>query len=242
MNRHLTRSLPLAAGLIGLALSVHGATTAPAAADHKAASTTPAKDAAAESSPEYSMGLSVGESMKKAGVTNVNFAVLAKGIQDGLAGKATSAEDRERINKYMTELRSAGAAKAKQAAAEFLAKNAKADGVVQTASGLQYKIVDAGKTGANSPQPTDTVTVQYRGKLLDGTVFDSSYDRGQPATFPVNGVIKGWQEALPLMKPGAKWQLFIPADLAYGDSGQGKIPPGSLLIFDVELLSVGDAK
>jgi len=142
----------------------------------------------------------------------------------------------------MTDLRSAGAAKAKQAAAEFLAKNAKADGVVQTASGLQYKIVDAGKTGANSPQPTDTVTVQYRGKLLDGTVFDSSYDRGQPATFPVNGVIKGWQEALPLMKPGAKWQLFIPADLAYGDSGQGKIPPGSLLIFDVELLSVGDAK
>jgi FKBP-type peptidyl-prolyl cis-trans isomerase FklB len=240
MNRHVTRSLPLLAGLIGLALSAQGAPTA--TAEHKAASAATTKDAAVETSPEYSMGLSVGEGMKKAGVANINFAALTKGLQDGLAGKATGPEDRERINKYMTDLRSAGATKAKQAATDFLAKNAKADGVVQTTSGLQYKIVDAGKTSAASPMPTDTVTVQYRGKLLDGTVFDSSYERGQPATFPVNGVIKGWQEALQLMKPGAKWQLFIPADLAYGDAGQGKIPPGSLLIFDVELLSVGESK
>ena len=128
------------------------------------------------------------------------------------------------------------------AAQAFLAKNKTAPGVVTLPDGLQYKIVEAGKTDAASPIATDTVTVNYRGHLIDGTVFDSSYDRGQPATFPVGGVIKGWQEALQLMKPGAKWQLFVSPELAYGDAGQGKIQPGSLLIFDVELLSITAAK
>jgi FKBP-type peptidyl-prolyl cis-trans isomerase FklB len=241
MNRHLLRSLPLATGLLGLALSAHGepAATKHAAAKPAAATTAPAN---VTNSPEYAMGLSVGEGMKRAGVGAINLDALVKGLQDGLAGKTTSPEDRERINKYMTELRAAGAARAKQAGSEFLAKNAQAPGVITTSSGLQYKILDEGKTASASPTSSDTVTVHYRGKLLDGTVFDSSYDRGQPATFPVTGVIKGWQEALPLMKPGAKWQLFIPSELAYGDNGQGKIPPGSVLVFDVELLSVGDAK
>jgi len=249
MNRHFYRSLPLAAGLMGLAL-VASAGPQSAPASPKAAAAPAAKPAAkpAASTPadassvDYSMGLSVGEGMKKAGISSINQDSFGKGLQDGLGGKAMSQDDRDRINKYMGEIRSAGASHNKQAAKDFLAKNAKAPGVVETASGLQYKIVEAGDTKAASPSAADQVTVQYRGHLIDGTVFDSSYERGQPATFPVGGVIKGWQEALQLMKPGAKWQLFVSPELAYGDAGQGKIQPGSLLIFDVELLSITASK
>jgi len=124
------------------------------------------------------------------------------------------------------------------AAKEFLAHNAKEKGVTTTASGLQYKIIAAGNTKAATILPADEVTVQYRGKLLDGSEFDSSYARGTPASFTVNGVIPGWQEALVLMKPGAKWQLFVPPELAYGATPKPGIPGGSLLIFDVELVSV----
>jgi len=119
----------------------------------------------------------------------------------------------------------------------FLAENAKQEGVVVTESGLQYKVIEPGQ--GDSPGPADVATVHYRGTLIDGTQFDSSYDRGQPATFPVGGVIAGWSEALQMMKPGAKWQLFIPAELAYGERGAGQvIGPNSTLIFDVELISV----
>jgi FKBP-type peptidyl-prolyl cis-trans isomerase FklB len=244
MNRHFYRSLPLAAGLMGLALvaSAGPKTAAAAKAAAAAPAAKPAATSAADPAVDYSMGLSVGEGMKKAGIGSINVDSFGKGLQDGLGGKAMSQDDRDRINKYMTDLRNAGTAHNKQAAKDFLAKNGKAQGVIETASGLQYKIVEAGDTSAASPSATDSVTVQYRGRLLDGTVFDSSYDRGQPATFPVNGVIKGWQEALQLMKPGAKWQLYVAPELAYGDNGQGKIQPGSLLIFDVELLSVTAAK
>ena len=115
--------------------------------------------------------------------------------------------------------------------------NAKIEGVVVTESGLQYKIVEPGE--GESPGPNDVVTVNYRGTLTDGTQFDSSYDRGQPATFPVSGVIAGWTEALQLMKPGAKWQLVIPSELAYGDRGAGQtIGPNATLVFDVELIKV----
>ncbi len=127
------------------------------------------------------------------------------------------------------------------AAKEFLANNGKQKGVVSTASGLQYRILAAGDKKAPPIAATDSVTVDYRGKLLDGTEFDSSYSRGTPATFPVNGVIKGWQEALVLMKPGAKWQLFVPPELAYGPRTQPKIPANSLLIFDVNVKSVEPA-
>jgi FKBP-type peptidyl-prolyl cis-trans isomerase len=112
---------------------------------------------------------------------------------------------------------------------------------VTTATGLQYKILASGDKKAPPIGPTDKVTVHYRGKLLDGSEFDSSYSRNEPATFPVNGVIKGWQEALVMMKPGAKWQLFIPPELAYGTRAQAKIPANSLLIFEVNLLSAESA-
>src|SRR5206468_4108344 len=109
-------------------------------------------------------------------------------------------------------------------------------GVKSTASGLQYEVLSEGK--GTSPKATDTVKVNYRGSLLDGTEFDSSYKRGQPAEFPVNGVIKGWTEALQMMKPGAKWKLYIPANLAYGEHGRPGIPPNSMLTFEVELLEI----
>ena len=118
----------------------------------------------------------------------------------------------------------------------FLEQNAKRDGVVTLPSGLQYEVLVAAE--GPTPEATDQVTTHYRGTLIDGTQFDSSYDRGQPATFPLNGVIAGWTEALQLMSPGAKWRLYIPPELAYGERDQGPIPANSTLIFDVELLEI----
>jgi FKBP-type peptidyl-prolyl cis-trans isomerase FklB len=129
------------------------------------------------------------------------------------------------------------AAKNEKLSQEFLTANGKKDGVVTLPSGLQYKIIKAG-TGAK-PAAASKVQVHYRGSLIDGTEFDSSYKRGEPASFPVNGVISGWTEALQLMKEGAKWQLVIPSDLAYGENGAPPmIPPNATLVFDVELLKI----
>ena len=129
------------------------------------------------------------------------------------------------------------AEKNKKEGAEFLAANKAKEGVKTLPSGLQYKVLAEGN--GTQPKPTDQVTVNYRGTFLDGTEFDSSYKRGEPVTFPVNGVIKAWSEALPLMKTGAKWQLFVPAELAYGEKGAGRaISPNSTLIFEVELVGI----
>ncbi|MGI9277011.1 MAG: FKBP-type peptidyl-prolyl cis-trans isomerase [Endozoicomonas sp.] len=126
----------------------------------------------------------------------------------------------------------------RKASEDYLKKNAEKDGVITTESGLQYAVVEAGK--GKKPALTDTVTVHYTGTLIDGTVFDSSVERGQPTTFPLGNVIQGWQEGLQLMPEGSKYQLTIPADLAYGDRPVGNIPPGSVLVFEVELLSIGN--
>jgi len=196
--------------------------------------------AAGADSVSYSAGVSVGEGLHRAGITTeIDAATFMRGFKDALAGKTTTPEDRERLTRFMTDLHNTIGARNKDAAREFLARNGKEKGVVTTASGLQYKVVESGNGKAASPAATDEVTVQYRGKLLDGTEFDSSYARGTPAKFPVGGVIKGWQEALALMKPGAKWQLFVPPDLAYDMNSRPPIPPGSLLVFDIELVSVG---
>ena len=198
-----------------------------------------AKPAASADAISYSAGVTIGEGLHRAGVTTeINVDAFERGFKDALGGKATTAEDRERLNQFMTDLRGAIGTRNHTAATAFLAKNGKEKGVVTTASGLQYRIVTAGDAKAASPQPTDQVLVQYRGKLLDGTEFDSSYSRGQPATFPVNGVIKGWQEALVLMKPGSKWEVFVPPELAYDMNSRPPIPPGSALVFDVELISI----
>ncbi len=234
------QSTLIAATLLGLVLpaAVRADATSPAA---PAATPVPASTPAPP--PAYTVGLQVGEGMHRAGL-NSDFDIdsFVRGIKDALAGRVVTPEDRERLNQYMTEMHNSLITRNHTAARDFLAKNAAAKGVVTTTSGLQYKILAAGDPKAASPAATDKVVVHYRGKLLDGTEFDSSYGRGTPATFQVNGVIKGWQEALVLMKPGAKWQLFIPPELAYDTNSRPPIPPGSLLLFDVELISVGEPK
>jgi FKBP-type peptidyl-prolyl cis-trans isomerase len=173
--------------------------------------------------------------------------VLQQGLEDAMAGgktllsedeaRATLTEFQADMRKKMQEKMQAAGETNKKEGAEFLAANKAKEGVVTLPSGLQYKILTAG-TG---PKPTasDSVVCNYRGTLIDGKEFDSSYKRGQPATFPVSGVIKGWTEALQLMPVGSKWQLVVPSDLAYGERGQGQdIAPNATLIFEVELLSI----
>jgi FKBP-type peptidyl-prolyl cis-trans isomerase FklB len=187
----------------------------------------------------YLFGLTFGEQLHSIGIgSDVASESISRGLKEGLQGKKASPAERQQIQEYVHTVMLAASAHNKTAAQEFLASNGKKTGVKTTASGLQYKVEKAGDTKAPAITPEDEVSVNYRGKLLDGSEFDSSYSRGQPATFPVGGVIKGWQEALVLMKPGAKWTLYVPPDLAYGANPRPGIPGNSLLIFDVELLSV----
>ncbi|MBI3850673.1 MAG: FKBP-type peptidyl-prolyl cis-trans isomerase [Verrucomicrobia bacterium] len=193
----------------------------------------------------YGIGMNIGSNLKRQSY-DVEVDLIAKGIKDVLSSNTTlltEQQAQEAIMSYQKELRAKQeeknkqlAEKNKKAGEDFLAANAKKPGVVTLPSGLQYKVITEG-TG-DVPKNGDTVTVNYKGTLIDGTEFDSSYKRGQPATFNVNGVIKGWTEALLMMKTGSKQELYIPASLAYGDRGQGaKIEPGSTLIFEVELVS-----
>ena len=189
----------------------------------------------------YAIGVNVGNNFNKQKVP-LNVDAFAAGVKDGIAGKPkmTEPEIRETMmafEKEMENRQKEAAEKSKGESEKFLAENKTKPGVKTTADGLEYKVIKEG-AGA-SPKATDTVTVNYEGKLIDGTVFDSSYKRGQPATFPLNAVIKGWTEGLQLMKVGGKSQLFIPSDLGYGERGAGAdIPPNSVLIFEVELLGI----
>jgi FKBP-type peptidyl-prolyl cis-trans isomerase FklB len=194
----------------------------------------------------YALGMNLGTSLHKQSVP-VDANILARGLKDALAGRKTElTEDQARAalmevqtdlrKKQQEQMQQAGEANKKEAEA-FLAANKSKDGVVTLPSGLQYKILTQG-TGPK-PAASDSVVCNYRGTLLNGTEFDSSYKRGEPVTFAVGGVIKGWTEALQLMPVGSKWQLFIPANLAYGERAPGpEIGPDSTLIFEVELLSI----
>jgi FKBP-type peptidyl-prolyl cis-trans isomerase FklB len=194
----------------------------------------------------YAMGMNFGAGLRKQSI-DIDPAILARGLRDAFSnGKTLMTEDEARaiLTQLQSDLRKkqqdlaqqAGDANKKEGMA-FLAANKTKDGIVTLPSGLQYKVLQAG--AGPKPAPTDTVVCNYRGTLLDNTEFDSSYKRGQPATFPVNGVIKGWTEALQLMPVGSKWQLFIPSELAYGERGAGgQIGPNATLIFEVELLSI----
>jgi len=189
----------------------------------------------------YSIGMQIGFNLGRQKV-DINPDILAAGIKDSLAGKPLMTPDQVKevmaqFEKDMEQKQKELAEKNKTEGTKFLEENKKKAGVKTTSSGLEYKVEKEG-TGPQ-PKPTDMVTVNYRGTLIDGTEFDSSYKRGQPATFPVNGVIKGWTEALQLMKKGAKYKLFIPSNLAYGERAMGpEIGPNSTLIFDVELMDV----
>lgn len=188
----------------------------------------------------YALGLSMGQNFKGSGVASINaddFADALRAVYENTDKKMTYEEAKQVVTGFFTNLeKSAGEANAK-AGQEFLKQNAKQEGVKVTASGLQYQIVKEG-TGAK-PGPDDVVTVHYTGRLIDGTVFDSSVERGEPATFAVGQVIPGWVEGLQLMNEGAAWRLFIPSELAYGNHGTGPIQPNSTLIFDVQLIKVG---
>jgi FKBP-type peptidyl-prolyl cis-trans isomerase FklB len=193
----------------------------------------------------YSVGLSVGSNFKKQG-QDLNPDAMLAGLKDALSGKQPALSEKEMQetmeawSKQMEDKQKTMSEKNAADGVKFLAENKSKSGVKTTASGLQYKVIKEG-SGAQ-PKVTDTVTVNYRGTLINGTEFDSSYKRGQPATFPVNGVIKGWTEALQMMKAGSKYQFFIPSSLAYGERAvSADIAPNSTLIFEVELIEVKSA-
>ena len=183
----------------------------------------------------YIIGMDIGNNLKKQAI-DADPNSLLRGIQDALSG-AKPLLSQEEIQETMVAFQKEMAEKQKQKGEAFLSENKKKEGVKTLPSGLQYKVIKAG-TG-KKPKSNDTVTVNYRGTLIDGTEFDSSFRRGQPATFQVSGVIPGWTEAMQLMAEGAKWQLFIPPSLAYGETGAGNaIGPNATLIFEVELISI----
>jgi FKBP-type peptidyl-prolyl cis-trans isomerase FklB len=263
MQKTLTTTLSLlAAGMILLGSAE--AQQAPAAKTPSATSTTTKKTPAAAAKAataakpaapltttmdkfSYALGMNLGANLHKQAV-DVDPNILLRGLKDALAGGKTQLTEEEAhaallevqndLRKKMEEKMKAAGETNKKDGDAFLAANKSKDGVVALPSGLQYKILTAG-TGPK-PTTTDMVVCNYRGTLLNGTEFDSSYKRGEPATFPIAGVIKGWTEALPMMPVGSKWQLFIPADLAYGERSPNPdvIPPNSTLIFEVELLSI----
>jgi FKBP-type peptidyl-prolyl cis-trans isomerase len=202
-----------------------------------------------KSKVSYAIGLDIGNTFKKQGM-DINAEILMAGLRDAMSGnKPAMTEDqvRETMTAYSKTMMEAQANKAKEAGAanlaageKFLAENKTKEGVKTTASGLQYKVLTEGS--GESPKETDTVVVHYRGTLINGKEFDSSYKRNEPTSFPVNRVIKGWTEGLQLMKPGSKYQFFIPAALAYADRGAGQdIGPNETLLFEVELISVKPA-
>lgn len=198
-----------------------------------------------EQHASYGIGRQMGDQLAQNGFEGIDLDAVAAGLKDSYEGKelAVSVELIQNafneINRRIQEARQAEAEAASAEGTKFLEENAKKEGVVVLESGLQYEIIEAGDASAEKPLATSKVRTHYHGTFIDGKVFDSSYDRGQPAEFPVNGVIAGWTEALQLMNPGAKWKLTIPYDLAYGEQGSpGGIPPYATLVFDVELLEV----
>ncbi len=203
-----------------------------------------------EDKVSYSIGFSFAKNLKM-NLIEVDVEKLTAGINDGLSRDSSSIISDSEMTSVLTafqtnlmkkkqEKMKADSEKNKSVGENYLKENAKKEGVVVLPSGLQYKVLKTG-TG-KTPVDTSTVTTNYKGTLIDGTVFDDSYSRGEPASFPVNGVIKGWTEALKLMKEGDKWLLVIPADLAYGErgAGNGLIPPGAVLTFEVELIKIND--
>lgn len=236
---------------IAVAAVLAAATTVASAQqpDTTAAPATPAKKAHAAAdkpkadstarSTSYSLGVSMGDQLHASGIgaDAVNATQLAQGVHDALTGKVSINDtDRANIQKLIQGGIAAQAEVNHKAAAKFLAENGKKPDVVTTASGLQYRVLAPGS--GPSPKPTDEVTVNYTGKLLDGTEFDSSYKRGEPAKFALNHVIPGWSEGVGLMKAGSKYELFVPPTLAYDlRTPTPTIPPGSMLIFTVELMS-----
>ena len=191
----------------------------------------------------YAIGFQIGQNLKTQGLGDIDVKALSQAIGDVLKDQKLklSMDEMQKVvqskQEKMQAERNAKGDKAKEAGEKFLAENKKKPGIITLDSGIQYKVITEGK--GKKPTVNDSVVAHYRGTLIDGTEFDSSYKRGEPATFPLNGVIKGWQEVLPLMAEGSKWQVYIPSGLAYGPRGAGaNIGPKESLIFDIELVKV----
>lgn len=188
----------------------------------------------------YGLGMGIGQNLLSMGVKDIDIDDFVKALKDVLTGVKTEishSEAQQVVNEHFRRLAEEAYAQNKASGEAFLAENAKREGVTVLPSGLQYEVLAAGE--GKKPSATDRVQCHYEGTLIDGTVFDSSIKRGEPAVFGVNQVIMGWVEALQLMQEGAKWRLYIPYDMAYGEHGAGEmIPPYSALIFDVELIKV----
>lgn len=190
----------------------------------------------------YGIGRQMGDQLRGSNLPDLEIDLVVAGLRDAFGGQPSQVEDQalqqafQELQEKMQAVAEAAAKQAAQAGVDYLAENAKRDGVVTLASGLQYEVISQG-SGA-TPVASSTVRTHYEGTLINGEVFDSSYKRGEPAEFPVGGVIAGWTEALQLMQEGAKWRLYIPSDLAYGARAAGSIPPHSTLVFDIELLKV----
>ena len=190
----------------------------------------------------YGIGRQMGDQLGASNIPDLNIDLVVAGLRDAFGGQPSQVDEQQLAAAFqvlqgkMQAQAEEAARQAGQAGVDYLTKNAQRDGVVTLPSGLQYEVISEG-TGA-TPTASDTVRTHYEGTLISGEVFDSSYKRGQPAEFPVGGVIAGWTEALQLMKEGAKWRLYIPSELAYGARAAGSIPPHSTLVFDIELIKV----
>jgi FKBP-type peptidyl-prolyl cis-trans isomerase FklB len=199
----------------------------------------------------YAIGTDIAANLKRQGL-DIDAKALAAGLTDGFEGKMklTDTELKQVLNEFRAQMMAARDTKSKadgeknlKDGTAYLVANARKEGVRTTATGLQYKVLKSGASNGKSPKATDTVKVHYHGTLIDGTVFDSSVERGEPISFPLNGVIAGWTEGVQLMKEGDKFQFTIPSKLAYGEQGAGgKIGPNATLIFDVELIAIEGAK
>jgi FKBP-type peptidyl-prolyl cis-trans isomerase len=198
----------------------------------------------AEQKAGYSIGVNIGGNLSGQGlIEDLDVSALLMGIQDGISGELKITEEEimaaiQNFSMLQQSKQEAAMAELSQAGQNFLTENASQPGVMTTASGLQYIVISEGAAGGPKPAATDTVNVHYHGTLIDGTVFDSSVERNEPISFPLNGVIPGWTEGLQLMKVGDKFRFFIPPELGYGATGAGPIAPKSTLIFDVELLDI----
>jgi FKBP-type peptidyl-prolyl cis-trans isomerase FklB len=241
------KALIVAAGLMMVGVSAVQAQTGAPPAKPGAPAANPADPLSTTAGQaSYAIGMNIGNSIKNDGL-EVNLQALVAGIADAMAGnksKLTDAQAQAAVQEFVTAMQARQAERMKSAGDKnkrdgeaFLATNKQKQGVVTLPSGLQYMVIKAGN--GKQPKLTDTVTTHYHGTLIDGTVFDSSVARGEPATFSVGGVIRGWTEALQLMKVGDKWRLFVPSELAYGPrSPSPEIGPNSVLVFDVELLNI----
>jgi FKBP-type peptidyl-prolyl cis-trans isomerase FklB len=203
----------------------------------------PAAPTIAPADGSYDVGLMIGSQLANSGLgATIAREALLSGIEAALAGKLPSAAQRDSAQQFMHATRTALADRNSGLARSFLEKNAREKGVTTLRSGLQYRVLTEGDPKAPLPGPQDQITVRYRASLADGTEIDRSDEHSQPAAFRLNSVIKGWREALSAMRPGAKWQVFVPPELGYGANSPPPIPPGSLLVYELELLQVDTVK